>query len=243
MREKILLVTGASSDVGATLVCSIQGNYDKIICHYRNSTAVIEELQSQFGKKIVPVQADFANEKDTIDFAQRIIDERNTPDHFVHLSATPIANKRFAKMQWEDFEKEFQISFRSAVIISSAILPQMVKNKAGKLIFMLSYQTVNQPALKYAAAYTCSKYAILGLMRKLSAEYIDKKITVNGISPSIIETKFLVNIPELLIQKSAENSPLKRNLIADDVVPTFEYLLSPAADCVTGQNIAVTGGN
>ena len=119
----------------------------------------------------------------------------------------------------------------------------MKKQKRGKIVFMLSHQTVNQPALKYAAAYACGKFAMLGLMKKLSIEYAASGITVNGVSPSMIETKFIVGIPELLIEKSASESPLKRNLTVGDVIPTFEYLLSPAADCVTGQNIAVTGGN
>ena len=87
-----------------------------------------------------------------------------------------------------------------------------------------------------------TKYALLGLMKSLSVEYADKGIMVNGVSPDMIETKFLKDIPDLVIRQNAERSPLKRNLTIEDVVPTFDFLLSDAADTITGQNIGITGG-
>ena len=50
-------------------------------------------------------------------------------------------------------------------------------------------------------------------------------------------------MPELVIRQNAANNPMGRNLVVEDVLPTFEYLLSDGADLVTGQNIGVTGGN
>ena len=59
---------------------------------------------------------------------------------------------------------------------------------------MLTSCTTNIPP-KYLASYVTSKYALLGLVKALSNEYADKGIRINGISPSMIETKFLENIP------------------------------------------------
>jgi 3-oxoacyl-[acyl-carrier protein] reductase len=96
---------------------------------------------------------------------------------------------------------------------------------------------------KYAVPYTTAKYALLGLMKCLAAEYADKGITVNGVSPSMIETNFVSGLPELSRQLNAAQSPMKRNLSVDDVTPMLEYLLSDSADMVTGQNFAIMGGN
>lgn len=106
---------------------------------------------------------------------------------------------------------------------------------------MLTSSTLGIPP-KYQAAYVSVKYMLLGLMKSLSAEYADKGITINGISPDMIETKFLTNIPDMVVQKNAQNSPIKRNLTLNDVIPAFEYLLSDAANAVTGQNLGITGG-
>jgi 3-oxoacyl-[acyl-carrier protein] reductase len=118
----------------------------------------------------------------------------------------------------------------------------MAKAKRGKVVFMLSSQVLWEPAKPYSATYTCVKYALLGLMKSLSAEYISKGITVNGVSPSMIDTKFL-RVPDIVKQANIDSSPIKRLLTVDDVVPAFEFLLSPGADAVTGHNIAVMAGN
>ena len=118
----------------------------------------------------------------------------------------------------------------------------MAKNKYGKILVMLTSCTTNIPP-KYLTSYVTSKYALLGLVKSLANEYSDKGIKINGISPSMIETKFLKNIPELLVQQNAMNSPTGSNLCVDDVIPMFEFLLSDKSNSITGQNIAITNGN
>ena len=59
----------------------------------------------------------------------------------------------------------------------------------------------------------------------------------------MIETKFLKDIPELIVKQNAMNSPTGSNLIVEDVIPTFEFLLSDHSNSITGQNIAITNGN
>ena len=117
----------------------------------------------------------------------------------------------------------------------------MAKKRHGKIVFMLSAYLLGVPP-KFQSPYITVKYALLGLMRNLSAEYVSKGITVNAVSPDMMETKFLSNLPELVIEQSAKNNPLGRNIRVEEVVPAIEYLLSDAANVVTGQNIGVTGG-
>jgi 3-oxoacyl-[acyl-carrier protein] reductase len=150
---------------------------------------------------------------------------------------------KFGKTSWQTFEDQASVAFRSAVLLCQAFLPAMAKQRAGKVVFMLSSNTVLQPAPKYSAAYMSAKYALLGLMKALSAEYADKGVAVNAVSPSMIDTKFLADVPELIVRRNAEESPLGRNLVTADVAPVFDFLLSDGADCITGQNIAVTAGN
>ena len=107
---------------------------------------------------------------------------------------------------------------------------------------MLTSCTINIPP-KYLASYVTSKYSLLGLIKALSNEYADKGIRINGISPTMIETKFLSNVPELLVKQNAMNSPTGRNLAVDDVIPLFEFLLSNQSNSITGQNIAISNGN
>jgi 3-oxoacyl-[acyl-carrier protein] reductase len=243
MNNKILLVAGAGSDVGAALIKRVAGNYEKIICHYRSSVAIIEELQSLFGKKIIPMQADFADLASTENFIKSVIGQNLAPTHFIHLSSSSDSsvNVKFGKTIWNQFDTEIDITFRSAVMCCQAFVPLMAKARYGKVVLMLSSQMVWGPAKPYSTAYTSVKHALFGLMKSLSAEYMNKGITVNGVSPSMMDTKFLL-VPDIVKQANIEASPIKRLLTVDDVVPAFEFLLSKGANCITGQNIAVTAG-
>jgi 3-oxoacyl-[acyl-carrier protein] reductase len=86
------------------------------------------------------------------------------------------------------------------------------------------------------------KYALLGLMKSLAVEYADKGITVNGVSPDMMETKFLSDIPEMIVEQNRENSPLGRNILVEEVTPLMKHMLSDAGASMTGQNIGITGG-
>ena len=80
-------------------------------------------------------------------------------------------------------------------------------------------------------------------MKDVAAEYASKGITVNGISPQMIETKFLKDVPELIVEQQRTAGPLQRLLQKEDILPMMKLLLSEEAAAITGENIGITGGN
>lgn len=238
---KVLLVTAASSDVGGSIIRKIAQNYDFVLAHYNSSLGVIEKLQEEFGKKIVPIQADFSNSDSVEKMISKIEELDLSPDHIVHLASQRYSVQRFSKESAETFESAYKISVLSIVKILQAFLPKLAKQKSGKVVFMLSDVVLNMPP-KYQSCYSTTKYALLGLMKNLAVEYADKGICVNAVSPDMIETKFLKDLPRLLVEKNAESNPLGRNLTPQDVAGAFDYLLGAGADCVNGVNLPVTCG-
>ena len=88
--------------------------------------------------------------------------------------------------------------------------------------------------------YVVSKYALLGLTKALAAEYAEKGICVNALSPEMVETRFLSEIPELIVAAAAEKSRRDRILTVSEVLPAIEFLLSEASDTVNGQNLQIS---
>lgn len=238
---KVLLMTGASSDIGIELIQKMADNYEIIMAHYNHSAENLLSIKETLGDKLILLQADFSKNEDVEGLISQINASGYCPDHIIHLPAQKIFHRKFNKCGWDEYQSGIDISLRSIVLLLQEYLPAMAKRKYGKVVFMLTSCVLNMPP-KYQASYVTVKYAMLGLMKSLSVEYADKGITVNGISPDMIETKFLSEVPELIVQKNAMDSPLGRNLTVQDVVPAFEYLLSDAADTVTGQNLGITGG-
>lgn len=241
MKEhKTLLVTGASSEVGRALIREVARNYEMILAHYFHNREALDELRSEFGEKVVPLQADFSDMISVEHMANEIEQSGFLPDHVVHLPALRVFPQKFHKTDPVQYLSGFNTSVASAVVLLRRLIPGMSKQHYGKIVMMLTSFTLNMPP-KYQAPYVTVKYALLGLMRDLAREYADKGIMVNGVSPDMIETKFLSDMPKLVIQQNAANNPAGRNLAVEEVIPTFAYLLSDGADRVTGQNIGVTG--
>lgn len=239
--EKCILVTGSSSDVGTALIRKISVNYTLVIAHYNRSGEAVEQLVKELGEKIIPIQADFS-EKESIENMVAEIRQKNLiVDHIVHLAAPKFHIRKFIKENMDEMRRDYQSATESIMIILKEFLAGMMKQRYGKVVFMLSSNVINYPA-KYQAAYTVSKYALLGLMKSIAVEYAEKGITSNAVSPDMMDTKFVSDIPELIVRQNAEANPGKRNLHVDEVITAFEYLLSDGADRVTGVNLPVTGG-
>lgn len=240
--SKILLMTGASSQIGINLIKEVEKNYEYILAHHSGDDSELLKLKEELGDKLILIYGDFLSKEGTYKFVEDVKNTGKLPTHIVHLPAGKYENIKFSKITWDKFEQDINIALRSLVILLNSLLPAMAKEKTGKVVVMLSSCTLNIPP-KYISSYVTSKYALLGLVKALANEYADKGITVNGVSPTMIETKFLKDIPELIIKQNAMNSPTGENLKVEDVIPTFKFLLSDSANAITGQNIGITNGN
>ncbi len=236
--SKILFITAASSDIGIGLVEKLSCNYDKLLLHYNNWNNNLDKLKNKFGNKLIFLQANFSSVESINNLIVKIKELDLMPDHFIHLPAPKLLTQKFAKTKWEDFNDGWDISVRSAVILLKAFLPYMQKNKYGKIIFMLTSSTENEPP-KFQSSYVTVKYALLGLMKSISVDYAEKGIRVNAVSPDMVDTKFLSNLPELIVQQYEQNRPEKKILSVEDILPTFEFILSEGAHSLNGSNIVI----
>lgn len=236
--RNVLMVTGASSDVGTSLIQKVAANYEKIVAHYCHWNTQMESLKQELGEKIVFLQADFSDADSVQNMITAIQEQGLEPNHMVHFPAPKILAKKFCKTTWSDFDSGWEISLHSLFTILQTFLPHMAKQKYGKIIVMLTVCTWDKPP-KYQACYTTVKYALLGMIKSLAIEYEGKGITFNGISPDMIQTKFLADLPELMIEQYASNRPAKQILTVKEVLPVFEFLLSEGANQINGENLRI----
>ncbi len=241
MSNNIILIVGASSDIGLDLIKSIDEEC-LILAHYNNSDEKLLELSKRLNNKIIMLKADLSSEEDILSMLNNIEKKFGIPNKIIHLASTRVKNIRFKDATWNDFEKDINISLKSSVLILNRFLPKLAKEKRGKVVLMLSSYVLGVPP-KALAHYTTIKYAMLGLLKSLASEYADKNIQINAISPSMVETKFLENINEKLVELSAYSHPLKRNAKVEDITPTIQMLISKESDYMNGVNIPITGGS
>jgi len=241
MSKNILLILGASSDIGLKLIEEIKDDM-LIIAHCNNSDKKLLELQNKINNELVILKADFSKEPEVVDFVKDVETTYGVPTKIVHLAAPKFQNIRFKDIIWDNFQNEINISLKSIILILKYFLPKMAKVGRGKVVIMLSSVVINVPP-KSLVQYTTIKYAILGLVKSMASEYANKNIQINSVSPSMVETKFLKNIDERLVELTALSHPLKRNAKIEEITPVLKMLLSEDSNFINGINIPIAGGD
>lgn len=239
--KNVILLTGADSDIGGEIIRQISAEGMTILAHYFLNEDKVNRLAKTVSAKIVPIKADFSKEEEVKSLISFVLEKYICPNKIVFLAARRMKNIRFKDINWQDFQSDIDIQLRSSVLISKAFAPMMAKERKGKIVFVLSSVTLGVPP-KTLSNYVTVKYAMLGLMKSLAAEYAEKQVCVNAVSPSMAETDFLKEIPEKIVELSAQAHPMKRNATPSDIAPAVSFLLSDQADYITGVNIPVTGG-
>ena len=196
----------------------------------------------QFPGRIVTFDADLSSPEAVDALCARFGKDLPCPTHFVHLPALPVVNAKFKAFDEARFQKDWEIQVHSAVKLCKAVLPAMSKAKFGRVLFIQTSYTIGCPP-KNTAAYVMNKSAIGGLVKSLAVEYARFGITVNCVAPSMMETHFLKDTPDLIVQAAAADNPMGRNATPEDVTPAMAFLLSEEARFITGVTLPVTGGS
>ena len=87
-----------------------------------------------------------------------------------------------------------------------------------------------------------AKSALLAMSKNLAQELGPQGVTVNAISPSMVDTDLVAHVPDRIRQMMVSRTPLRRLATPEDVAGAALLLVSPYAAFITGENLLVTGG-
>ena len=236
MARKVLLLGGSSDLALSYLEQEEWTEADEIVLHYYQ-----HEPKLDLPAKVHYIQADFTNTASITEFVEKLRALDFVPTHLLHAAQPLLKNERFTKIPFETFLSDMTASVYSLTLILQKLLPEMAKARRGKVVLILSSMVEGTPP-KFCASYITSKYALMGLGKALAAEYAPKGISINLLSPSLMETKFLAHCNHLVAETARAANPMGRNCEPGDVAAAIKFLFSDAAGFITGTNTAITGG-
>ena len=244
--NKVYLITGASSEVGMAYIKKLDETVSEnvtVVAHYANNKAGLEALQKELSYVTLRlVQADLSIAGGAGKVCAFVKEQGLEVTHMLHLAASAFLHVKIKKWDEEKVRREMQIQFFSFASMMKEILPKMAKAGYGRVCVMLSSYVLGTPP-KFMSDYVAVKSALLGYIKAAAAEYGDKGVCINGISPNMMETKFLQNIDEKIVQMTAESSEMKRNIRVEETISGIVYLLSDEASYVNGTNLNLSGGD
>jgi 2-hydroxycyclohexanecarboxyl-CoA dehydrogenase len=145
----------------------------------------------------------------------------------------------FQDIAVEMWERMIRVNLRGPFLCTRAVLPDMLAAGWGRIVNISSSSA--QAGASRMAHYAASKGGVIGLTKGLAIELAATGITVNNIPPGFVDTPMLRGSP-IDIEAAAAASPMKRPGKPEDIAAACSYLVSEAANYVTGHTLSVNGG-
>src|SRR5690606_4025308 len=237
LRDKIILVTGASDGIGCTAAKSFAAYGATVILLRRTLPkleAVYDEIEAAGYPQpsIYPMNLETALEKDFFAMYEVLEKEFGRLDGVLHNASALGQRTPIASYSADEWQKVMQVNVTAPFLMTKALLPLL--DQAPQAAILFTGSTVGLKGRAFWGAYAASKAATENLMQTLADELHETtRIRVNSINPGATRTKMRASA------YPAENPASVKS--AEALMPTYLYLLSDDSIGVSGQQFSYIG--
>ena len=250
LRAKRAPVTGASKGIGRAIAEALAAEGCRIDIAGRSLEALgqaADEIGTRIrGAEIRIHAADLSRSGDQARLAEACIGA----DILVNNGGAAETAK-FAASDDALWERMIALNLTSVVRATRRVLPGMLQRDWGRVISVSS--TAGLKGYAYVGAYSAAKHAVIGLTRSLALETARTGVTVNAVCPGYTDTALVRDSvarltartgrePDALIAEMVAGNPQRRLIEPAEVARAVAWLADPASGSMTGQAIAVAGG-
>jgi 3-oxoacyl-[acyl-carrier protein] reductase len=241
---KVALVTGASRGLGAAIALKLAACGARVAVNYFGSpdlaSNVIEQIRKQ-GGTAESFKADVRDEQQVTALVE-LVNKKFGPIDILVINATgPQPFIKIEDLNWRACLDQLEFFVKSPVLLTKAVLGSMKQRRSGRIMNIGS--EVFERGVPEFSNYVAAKGAQLGLTRSWAMELAPWNITVNLVAPGWIPTERHANDSQAEKDAYAAAVPMKHMGLPEDVAEAVAFLASEAAKFITGQKIAVNGGN
>ncbi len=240
--QKTVLVTGASRGIGYAIAKKFAQNGFNVAINYNVNRTAAESLERELALeqcRVMTVKADVSNHEQVLNMIDSVNSRFGNIDVLVNNAG--IAGQRlFTDITTEEWDRMFDINVKGMFHCCKAVLPQMIRNKCGKIVNISSIWGLTGASCE--VHYSASKAAVIGLTRALAKEVGPSNIQVNCVAPGVIDTDMNSGLDTQTLDELKEQTPLGIIGTGNDIAETVYFLTSDNAKFITGQVISPNGG-
>ena len=242
---KAVLVTGASTGIGAALVRAFAAQGTKVAIHYNESRKAAEDLLAEVGAtggEAFLVQGDVSVESETDRIVEDAASHFGRLDGLINNAGGMLGRVSTAEMTDAHYDRVMNLNARSVLAATRAAHPWL-KRQGGFVINTTSIAARNGGG-GGAILYAASKGFVSTITRGHAKEFVGDGIRVNAVAPGVIATPFHDRYTSAeMLDAQRRTVPMARVGTPDECVGAYLFLASPAlSGYITGQVIEVNGG-
>jgi len=237
---RIAIVTGASRGIGRAIAAMLARQGAVVVAAARGGHAreTVEEIIAA-GGQAQPASVDVTDSASVERMVAETLERHGRIDVLVN-NAGITRDQLMLRMKREDWDAVLATNLTAMFTTVQAALKPMIRQRAGRVICISS--VVGQSGNAGQANYAASKAGMIGFAKAVALEVASRGITVNVVTPGLIDTDMTKAIAESARDEWASKIPLRRMGTVDDVAAAVCFLASDEASYITGQVLAVNGG-
>lgn len=240
LKDKVVVVTGSSKGIGATIAKEFAKRGAKVVVNYNASSAaaenVVDEI-TQIGGTAIACKANVSNIEEAKSLIEQTINEFGRIDILIN-NAGITRDRTFRKLSEAEWNEVINVNLNSIYHTTSAVINPMLEQKFGRIINISSI--VGQAGAFGQTNYAAAKAGMIGFTKSLALETAKNGITVNAVCPGYILTEMTAEIPENVMEKIVNSIPMKRMGTTTEIAEACLFLAT--SEYITGQCINVNGG-
>jgi 3-oxoacyl-[acyl-carrier protein] reductase len=245
LADKAILITGASTGIGAALARAFAAQGARVGLHYNSSVDAAEAVAKDIvdsGGTVFLVRGDVSVSANTVRIVEDTADHFGGLDGLINNAGLMLGRVDFADITDEQFDDVVDLNCRSVIAGTRAALPWL--EKSGGFIIHTSSIAARNGGGGGAGLYAAAKAFVSSVTRGMAKEFVDSGIRVNAVSPGVILTPFHERYTsEEQMAAMLATVPQGRFGTPEDCVGAFLFLASEAlSGYVTGQILEVNGG-
>tara|TARA_B100000959_G_scaffold35484_1_gene33929 strand:+ start:362 stop:1150 length:789 start_codon:yes stop_codon:yes gene_type:complete len=248
MKEKVAIVTGSATGVGAATAVLLAEKGCNVVINYTRSkeeAMATAQLVEQHNVECIVFQADVSNDDECKSMVDAAIKKWGKIDYLVNNAGKTKFNpfENLDGLSGEDFLDIYSVNVVGPYQMIKAVVPYMKLQGGGAIVNDSSLAGIN--GVGSSIAYVTSK-AALNIMTKSLAHVLGPEIRINTVAPGPIQTRWLKGgmgdeAYSALIEQAENELPLKQVATAEDVAETLVWFLE-GAKLITGEVLIVDSG-
>ncbi len=237
---KVAVVTGASRGIGRAVAETLAAGGALVVAVARGDHAAATVVAiGAAGGRAEPATLDVTDEPSVHALLEAVVERHGRLDILVN-NAGIVADQLLLRMKREDWDRVLATNLTAAYTCVQAVLKTMIRQRAGRIITISS--VVGQTGNAGQANYAASKAGVIGFSKSVAREVASRNVTVNVVTPGLIETDMTRVLVEQAQGDWVSQIPLGRAGTTADVAAAVRFLASDEAAYITGHVLAVNGG-